>query len=85
MPKTEREKLIADKEEMTTNKSDYVIELRTLSDVIKTAYQRNLSPILESYRTQQENVNKSYYVQVFICNCYHSYFFMNISLPDYLS
>lgn len=56
MPKTEREKLIADKEEMTTNKSDYVIELRTLSDVIKTAFQRNLSPILENYRTQQENV-----------------------------
>ncbi|XP_048780555.2 peroxisome proliferator-activated receptor delta-like [Ostrea edulis] len=59
MPKTEREKLIADKEEMTTNKSDYVIELRTLSDVIKTAFQRNLSPILENYRTQQENLQPS--------------------------
>lgn len=57
MPKTEREKLMADKEEMTNNRSGYVIELRTLSDVIKKAFRQNLSPIIENFKNQQEKVN----------------------------
>lgn len=57
MPKTEREKLMADKEEMTNNRSDYVIELRTLSDVIKKAFRQNISPIIENFKSQQEKVN----------------------------
>lgn len=59
MPKTEREKLMADKEEMTNNRSDYVIELRTLSDVIKKAFRQNLSPIIENFKSQQEKLEPS--------------------------
>ena len=58
MPKTEREKLMADKEEMTNSRSDYIIELRTLSDVIKKAFKQNLLPIIENFKTQQEKVRK---------------------------
>ncbi|XP_061178532.1 peroxisome proliferator-activated receptor delta-like [Saccostrea echinata] len=59
MPKTEREKLMADKEEMTNNRSDYVIELRTFSDVIKTAFQQYLFPVTENYKIQQEKLEPS--------------------------
>lgn len=48
---------MADKEEMTNNRSDYVIELRTLSDVIKKAFRQNISPIIENFKSQQEKVN----------------------------
>ncbi|XP_022301760.2 peroxisome proliferator-activated receptor delta-like [Crassostrea virginica] len=59
MPKTEREKLMADKEEMTNSRSDYIIELRTLSDVIKKAFKQNLLPIIENFKTQQEKLDPS--------------------------
>ena len=58
MPKTEREKLMADKEEMTNSRSDYIIDLRTLSDDIKKAFKQNLLPIIENFKTQQEKVRK---------------------------
>lgn len=48
---------MADKEEMTNNRSGYVIELRTLSDVIKKAFRQSLSPIIENFKNQQEKVN----------------------------
>lgn len=49
---------MADKEEMTNSRSDYIIELRTLSDVIKKAFKQNLLPIIENFKTQQEKVRK---------------------------
>lgn len=39
MPKAEREKLIADKEELSTSNSARILELRTISDCIKGAFQ----------------------------------------------
>ncbi|KAL5005631.1 hypothetical protein ScPMuIL_016789 [Solemya velum] len=38
MPKTEREKLIADKEELNNSCSKRILELRSLSDMIKSAF-----------------------------------------------
>ncbi|KAL8610174.1 hypothetical protein ACOMHN_005948 [Nucella lapillus] len=38
MPKTEREKLVADKEELWSTGSKRIVELRSLADLIKTAF-----------------------------------------------
>ena len=38
MPKTEREKLMADKEELSSSNSKRIVELRSLTDLIKAAF-----------------------------------------------
>ncbi|KAK3087421.1 hypothetical protein FSP39_005722 [Pinctada imbricata] len=42
MPKVEREKLVVDQEELTSSKLDVVVELRSLSDHIKSAFMKTL-------------------------------------------
>ena len=46
MPKTEREKLMADKEELEENSSTRILELRVLTDSIKQVYNQNLMDVL---------------------------------------
>lgn len=38
MPKTEREKLMADKEELSNTSGKRIVELRSLTDLIKAAF-----------------------------------------------
>lgn len=63
MPKLEREKLIADKEELSTNSKKRILDLRTLSDSIKTAFKDTLS------KTQliSESVNDNIPFQAKVC------------------
>lgn len=43
MPKVEREKLLADREELTSTSSRRIVELRTLTDLIKAAFRDTFS------------------------------------------
>ena len=40
MPKVEREKLVVDKEELSVSEQDYVTEIRSLSDHVRSSFQR---------------------------------------------
>ena len=48
MPKSEREKLVADKQELQNNSTTRILELRFLADIVVTAFKEILgnSPLL---------------------------------------
>lgn len=55
MPKVEREKLMADKEELEENSSVRILELRSITDIIKQSFHQHVVEILLKFSGGDED------------------------------